>query len=82
MQDKIKKSMQKLSSKKVTERKQAIKELIGYLHHKDGYLARLSLHYVSEHDPSYTVRNIARQAFYRIGGPPKNTGTWERTHFF
>ncbi len=82
MQDEIKKSIQKLSSKMVMERKQALKELIRYLDHKDGYLARLSLLYVAEHDPSYTVRNIARQAFYRIGGPPKNPCIWERTYFF
>ncbi len=82
MQEKIKEAIQKLSSRSVMERKQAIRELMRYIHHRNGYLARLSLHYVSEHDPSYTVRNIARQAFYRIGAPPENSGTWERAYFF
>jgi len=82
MQDKIKNAIRKLSSKRIMERKQAVKELTEFLKHKDGYLARLSLHYVSEHDPSFTVRNIARQAFYRIGGPPKATGGWERAYHF
>lgn len=82
MKDKITKSIQKLASKSVMERKQAIKELAEHLHHKDGHLARLSLLYVAEHDPSYTVRNIARQAFYRIGAPPKIACAWERAYFF
>lgn len=82
MQEEIRESIRKLSSKRVMERKQALKELTRHLGHRDGYLARLSLLYVAEHDPSYTVRNIARQAFYRIGGPPKSPCIWERTYFF
>jgi len=62
-------------------RRQAITELRAYLYHKDAYLARLSLHYVSEHDPSHTVRVLAKRAFYDIGQPPTDS-TWERTHTF
>lgn len=64
------------------ERKKAVKELMEYLHHGDAYLARLSLHYVSQHDPSHTVRNLARQAFYRIGNPPEDSQSWERAYIF
>jgi len=74
------KILHKLSSKRVLERRSAIKELKKMLHTKN-HLALLSLHYVSEHDPCYTVRNIARQAFYRIGVPPEE-GNWERAHVF
>lgn len=74
--------LEKLSSRKVLERKKAIRELVRYIHHPGGYLARLSLHYVSVHDPSYTVRNIARQAFYRIGGPPSDTHSWDKAYLF
>ena len=63
------------------KRKEAVRQLSRYIHHSEGYLARLSLHYVAEHDPSFTVRNIARQAFYRIGEPPDG-GSWERAFFF
>jgi hypothetical protein len=72
----------KLSSKSVMERKEAIRELYAHLHGKDAYIARLSLHYVSEHDPAYTVRNIARQAFYRIGAPPSKDATWDKAYVF
>ena len=64
------------------ERKAAIRELKSHIGKSDGYMARLSLHYVSEHDPSYTVRNIARQAFYKISAPPPTSGTWERVYLF
>ncbi len=74
--------LEKLSSKSVLERKAAIRELRYYLGHHDGYMARLSLHYVSEHDPSYTVRNIARQAFYRVAAGPPDGGSWERAFLF
>jgi len=82
MHDKIKESLHKLSSKKVMERKKALKQVLRHIHHKDAYLIRLSLHYISLHDPSYTVRNLARQAFYRIGGPPDGEQVWEKTHLF
>ena len=71
--------VKQLSSKSAIERKKAIMKLKKHLHKSN--LARLCLHYVSEHDPSYTVRNIARQAFYTIGEPP-STGSWERHHLF
>lgn len=71
----------KLSSRSVLERRVAIRLLFAHLQGKDAYLARLSLHYVSEHDPAYTVRNIARQAFYRIGQPPA-AGVWDKAYMF
>jgi|GEM_PF-1843351 len=82
MKDRIKKNLHRLSSKKVMERKEAIKELARLLHHGDAYMARLSLQYVSVHDPSYTVRNLARQAFYRIGTPDLDEKAWERAYLF
>ncbi|MBU0532238.1 hypothetical protein KKB44_01965 [Candidatus Micrarchaeota archaeon] len=82
MKDKIKKTLHTLSSKSVMERKKAIKELSAYLHHEEAHLARLSLHYVSVHDPSYTVRNLAKQAFYRIGAPVSDPRVWEKTYLF
>ncbi len=82
MQHSIKESMKKLSSKRVAERKKAIKELVRYIHHPEAYLARLSLFYVSIHDPCFTVRNVARQAFYRIGGPPSENMAWEKAYLF
>jgi len=72
----------KLSSRSVLERKEAIRQLYAHLHTKDAYIARLSLHYVSEHDPAYTVRNIARQSFYRIGAPPPRDSTWDKAYVF
>lgn len=68
-----------LSSKSVLKRKKAVKKLKCHLH--NNHLARLSLHYVSEHDPSYTIRNLARQAFYSIGSPPPS-GSWEKHYLF
>jgi hypothetical protein len=83
MKERIKENLRRLSSKKVMERKEAIKALARLLHHQDAYLVRLSLHYVSLHDPSYTVRNLARQAFYRIGEPPSaDVHSWERAYLF
>lgn len=82
MQSKITATMHKLSSRRAAKRKRAIRELLGFLAHREGYLARLSLQYVAEHDPCYTVRNIARQAFYRVGSPPPAAAGWEKTHAF
>lgn len=82
MKDKLKRNLHRLSSKSVMERKEAIKELARLLHHEDAYMARLSLHYVSVHDPAYTVRNLARQAFYRIGSPDLDEKAWERAYLF
>ncbi|MEW6036101.1 MAG: hypothetical protein AB1529_05800 [Candidatus Micrarchaeota archaeon] len=70
-----------LSSKKVLVRKEAIKLLKSRLCSRDAYMARLALHYVSEHDPCYTVRNVARQAFYRISAPPDDS-SWEKHYIF
>lgn len=71
--------MKKLSSKSILERKNAIKAL--KTHIKDQHMARLLLQYVAEHDPSYTVRNIARQAFYAAGEPPE-AAAWEKHYVF
>jgi hypothetical protein len=78
---KIHSILNRLSSKSICERKKAIKELMRHIRHKD-FLARLSLHYVSVHDPSYSVRNIARQAFYKIGEPPSTDLTWDKAYLF
>lgn len=80
--DKITEIMRLLSSKSVIERKRAIKELRKHIHGQHSHVACLSLHYVSEHDPSYTVRNIARQAFYTAGISPPQSGGWERVFVF
>lgn len=72
--------MARLSSRSVLERKSAIRELKHFLN-RDSHIAKLCLHYVAEHDPSFTVRNMARQAFYRIGAPPQQ-GSWERSFAF
>jgi hypothetical protein len=77
MKDHIADIMKKLSSRSIMERKAAIKELKEHIRHE--HMAKLLLHYVSEHDPSYTVRNIARQAFYASGEPPEQA-SWEK-HF-
>ncbi len=82
MHSKIHPIIQRLSSKSVMERKSAVKELARYMAHHDAYLARLSLHYISIHDPSYTVRNIARQAFYKIGSPPSDDHVWDKAYSF
>lgn len=80
--DELNAIVEKLSSRSILERKSAIRQLSAYLHRKDAYLARLSLHYVSQHDPAYTVRNIARQAFYRVGEPPSGDGLWDKAYLF
>ncbi|MBU0527594.1 hypothetical protein KKE92_03880 [Candidatus Micrarchaeota archaeon] len=82
MQRKIHTVLGRLSSKKALERKAAIKEMVALISHEDAHLARLSLHYVSVHDPSFTVRNLARQAFYRIGEPPSNEIVWDKSYRF
>ncbi|MFN7991540.1 MAG: hypothetical protein U0R44_05260 [Candidatus Micrarchaeia archaeon] len=74
--------LERLSSKSVLERKQAIRELKKHLKTENSHIARLSLHYVSEHDPCYTVRNIARQAFYHISAPPESGAGWEKAYIF
>ncbi|MCI0504039.1 hypothetical protein L0Y65_04980 [Candidatus Micrarchaeota archaeon] len=82
MDESISRILDRLSSRSVMERKAAIRELKGHIAKSDGFMARLSLHYVSEHDPSYTVRNIARQAFYTQRAPPPANGNWERVYLF
>ncbi len=62
-----------LSSKRVLKRKKAIQKIKTINTH----LARLALHYMSEHDPCYTVRNIAKQAC-----PSGLNPNWDKTHAF
>ncbi|MFH1521099.1 MAG: hypothetical protein ABID61_05630 [Candidatus Micrarchaeota archaeon] len=78
MNDTIAFLIKKLSSKSVMERKEAIKELKHHVQSSGNHLARLSLDYISEHDPSYTVRNLAKQALSSQIKQP----VWERTHLF
>jgi len=68
-----------LSSKRVMERKLAIKLMKQHI--GSSYLAGLSLQYVSEHDPSYTVRNIARQAV-QPSRPINDAAVWEKVFSF
>jgi hypothetical protein len=82
MNDETAELLEKLSSRSVLVRKQAIRELRWHARNSDGHIARLCLHYMSEHDPSYTVRNIAKQAFYQISLIPPSAGGWERVHAF
>ncbi len=71
-----------LSSKRVSARKKAIRELRRHLAcGRAGHLARLALQYVAHHDPNHCVRNIARQAFYIEGVQPQEH-QWERTYGF
>ncbi|VVC04400.1 Uncharacterised protein [Candidatus Bilamarchaeum dharawalense] len=76
MNDVIAVLIKKLSSKSVLERKEAIRGL--KQHMGNSHMARLSLDYISEHDPSYTIRNLARQAL----PTQEKTPIWERTHVF
>ncbi|MEW6721637.1 MAG: hypothetical protein AB1324_00075 [Candidatus Micrarchaeota archaeon] len=82
MKDDMTGIMRRLSSRRVLERKDAIKALRERLSGEEAYFARLCLQYVSEHDPCYTVRNIARQAFYRISAPPEGDSGWEKAYIF
>jgi len=70
-----------LTSRSIMERKAAIKLLKRQLR-AGSNLAGISLLYVAEHDPCYTVRNMARQAYYCIGVPPDTRGTWEKAYLF
>jgi hypothetical protein len=71
-----------LSNRSVMKRKEAIRRLHAHVHRQDAYLIGLSLHYVSEHDPAYTVRNLARQAFYRMGVSPPTGTVWDEAYAF
>ena len=83
MDEDIKQIMGSLSSKSVLKRKDAIKRLKMHMGAPGkGNMARLCLQYVAEHDPCYTVRNIARQAFYRVSEPPEGGASWEKTFVF
>lgn len=81
MDDEISKIIAMLSSRSVLERKSAIKELKKHLSRRNACIARLCLQYVSEHDPVFTVRNIARQAAYRLDSPEAR-GCWEKSYLF
>ncbi len=83
MDEEIQEIMGSLSSKSVLKRKEAIKRLKMHLGTPEkGNIARLCLQYVAEHDPCYTVRNIARQAFYRVSEPPEGGASWEKSFVF
>lgn len=82
MTDKLAEITRMLSSRKVTERKLAIKELKKHIHGPHAHMMRLSLQYISEHDPCYTIRNLAKQAFYTSGIAPPQNGGWERVFVF
>jgi hypothetical protein len=78
MEDSIVYLMKKLSSKSICERKAAIKALKRHVNSNNAPIASLSLNYVCEHDPSFTVRNLARQAL----SEQKINAVWEKTHIF
>lgn len=72
--------LEKLSSRSILDRKKAIKDLTKF--NPNSYLTRLSLHYVSIHDPCYTVRNIARQAYSRLGADQNKCVVWDKSYLF
>ncbi len=74
--------MHMLSSDKVMERRVAIRLLKEQIREGNGSLALLSLKYVSEHDPCYTIRNIARQALYLGGTTPEAKVVWDKSYMF
>lgn len=83
MEDDVTKILGMLSSRSVTDRKKAIKALKRHICGPHSNVVRLSLHYISEHDPHYTVRNLAKQAFYMAGvAPPPQSAAWERAYAF
>lgn len=80
MHRKILSSLHKLSCKRALVRKQGIKELKGHL--GSNHMARISLHYISEHDPNFTVRTLARRAFFDIAVIPDEPHAWDKTYSF
>ncbi|MFH1785429.1 MAG: hypothetical protein ABH842_03290 [Candidatus Micrarchaeota archaeon] len=76
MNDDIAYLLKKLSSKSIMRRKEAIKQLKQLVQNNN--LAKLSLNYISEHDPSYTVRNLAKQAI----ASTQKQAVWEKTYVF
>ena len=74
--------MHMLSSGKVMERRIAIRLLKEQIREGNGSLALLSLKYVSEHDPCYTIRNIARQALYLGSTAPEAKVVWDKSYMF
>ena len=72
----------KLSSRSVLARKRAIQELKDLLKGQGSYMAVLSLRYMAEHDPAYTVRNIARQALYMRGIQADDGIVWDKAYAF
>jgi len=71
-----------LSSDKVMERRAAIRLLKEQIRQGNSSLASLSLKYVSEHDPCYTIRNIARQALYLSDTAPEAKVVWDKSYMF
>jgi hypothetical protein len=75
--------MHMLSSKSVLERKSAIQVLKNRLKCGSGtYMSILSLRYMAEHDPAYTVRNTARQALYMRGVEADDPIVWDKAYAF
>jgi hypothetical protein len=74
--------MHMLSSGKVMERRAAIRLMKEQMREGKGFLALLSLRYVSEHDPCYTIRNVARQALYIGNAYPESKVLWDKAYLF
>jgi hypothetical protein len=74
--------LHKLSSRSVLARKKAIQELKNLLKREGSYMAVLSLRYMAEHDPAYTVRNTARAALYMRGLPADDRIVWDKAYAF
>jgi hypothetical protein len=70
-----------LSSRSVMQRKAAI-TMLRRSPGSGGYLAVLSLRYMAEHDPCYTVRNTARQALYSYNVVPEDGIVWDKSYSF
>jgi hypothetical protein len=75
-------SLHMLSSKSVLKRKSAIRILKRQLRNGGSYMTALYLKYIAEHDPCYTVRNIAREALYNSGISPESKVIWEKAYSF
>ncbi len=76
-------TIHRLSSRSVLARKRAIQDLKNLLKAEGAsYMAALTLRYIAEHDPAYTVRNIARQALYMRGLPADDCIVWDKAYAF
>ena len=71
-----------LSSKSVMARKAGIRMLKQSIASGSGYMAALTLRYVAEHDPVWTVRNTARAALYVHGFGAEEKVVWDKAYAF